>query len=61
MIAAWALVLMILMGLFAPFLSPYDPTIAGRDEQYENGAPQTPEVLGRERLFRPPLHLRDRA
>lgn len=42
MIAAWALVLMILMGLFAPFLSPYDPTIAGRDENYENGAPQLP-------------------
>ncbi|MBC7141403.1 MAG: ABC transporter permease [Rhodobacteraceae bacterium] len=43
MIAAWALVLMILMGLFAPFLSPYDPTIAGRDENYENGAPQFPK------------------
>ncbi|WP_323006194.1 ABC transporter permease [Pseudorhodobacter sp.] len=44
MIAAWALILMILMGLFAPFLSPYDPTIAGRDEQYENGAPQIPKM-----------------
>lgn len=43
MIAAWALVLMIFMGLFAPFLSPYDPTIAGRDEQYENGPPQIPK------------------
>ncbi|WP_347313436.1 ABC transporter permease [Defluviimonas sp. SAOS-178_SWC] len=43
MIAAWALVLMIMMGLFAPFLSPYDPTIAGRDENYENGAPQFPK------------------
>ena len=43
MIAAWALVLMILMGLFAPFLSPYDPTIAGRDVNYENGAPQFPK------------------
>ena len=43
MIAAWALVAMILMGLFAPFLSPYDPTIAGRDEAYENGAPQMPK------------------
>lgn len=42
MIAAWALVLMILMGLFAPFLSPYDPTIAGRDVTYENGPPQIP-------------------
>ena len=43
MIAGWALVLMIVMGLFAPFLSPYDPTIAGRDDQYENGAPQLPK------------------
>lgn len=42
MIAAWALVIMILMGFFAPFLSPYDPTIAGRDKNYENGAPQIP-------------------
>lgn len=42
MIAAWALILMILMGLFAPFLSPYDPTIAGRNPNYENGAPQFP-------------------
>jgi peptide/nickel transport system permease protein len=24
------------------FLSPYDPTIAGRDKEYENGAPQIP-------------------
>jgi peptide/nickel transport system permease protein len=43
MIAAWALIIMILMGLLAPFLSPYDPTIAGRDETYENGAPQMPK------------------
>lgn len=43
MIAAYALVLLILMGLFAPFLSPYNPTIAGRDRDYENGAPQIPK------------------
>lgn len=43
MVAAWALTLMILMGFFAPFLSPYDPTIAGRDKAYENGAPQIPK------------------
>jgi peptide/nickel transport system permease protein len=42
MIASWALIAMILMGFFAPFLSPYDPTIAGRDKDYENGAPQIP-------------------
>lgn len=43
MIAGWALIIMILMGVFAPFLSPYDPTIAGRDKEYENGAPQLPK------------------
>ena len=43
MIALWALVIMVLMGLFAPFLSPYNPTIAGRDANYENGAPQIPK------------------
>ena len=42
MVAATALIVMILMGMFAPFLSPYDPTIAGRDKQYEYGAPQIP-------------------
>ena len=36
------LISLILMGLFAPFLSPYDPTIAGRDSEYQNGAPQIP-------------------
>jgi len=42
MVASIALIAMILMGFFAPFLSPYDPTIAGRDKDYENGAPQIP-------------------
>ncbi|MCG6904448.1 MAG: ABC transporter permease [Rhodobacter sp.] len=34
---------LVLMGVFAPFLSPYDPTIAGRDKDYTNGAPQVPK------------------
>lgn len=42
-VALWALVIMILMGLGAPFISPYDPTIAGRDKEYENGPPQLPK------------------
>ena len=42
MVAAWLLGLIILAGFFAPFLSPYDPTIAGRDKEYLNGAPQIP-------------------
>ncbi len=42
MVGASVLVVLILMGMFAPFLSPYDPTIAGRDKEYEYGAPQIP-------------------
>ena len=43
MVGAWVLVLLILSGLFAPFLTPYDPTIAGRDKDYMNGAPTIPQ------------------
>ncbi len=42
MIAGSVLIVLILMGLFAPFLSPYDPTIAGRNKDYQFGAPQIP-------------------
>ena len=42
MVGAWVLVILILSGLFAPFLTPYDPTIAGRDKDYLNGAPTVP-------------------
>ncbi len=40
----WGMVLgvLLMMGVTAPFLSPYDPNIAGRDEDYQNGAPQIP-------------------
>ena len=40
--AAIVLIILIGMGMIAPFLSPYDPTIAGRDKDYQNGAPQIP-------------------
>ncbi len=43
MAGAWVLVIMIGSGVFAPFLTPYDPTIAGRDADYQNGAPQIPK------------------
>ncbi|TDJ71271.1 MAG: ABC transporter permease [Proteobacteria bacterium] len=43
MVGAGVLVVMILSGFFAPFLTPYDPTIAGRDADYQNGAPQIPK------------------
>ena len=42
MVAAVILTGLILMGVFAPFLSPSDPTIAGRNADYTNGAPQIP-------------------
>ena len=42
MIAGSILLFMIICSLFSDFLSPYDPTIAGRDKEYENGAPQMP-------------------
>ena len=42
MVAGTILMILVFMGLFAPFLSPYNPTIAGRDKDYTNGAPQIP-------------------
>ncbi|MGD9295295.1 MAG: ABC transporter permease [Roseobacter sp.] len=42
MVAAVVLVAMILMGLFADFIGPYNPTIAGANKDYTNGAPQIP-------------------
>ena len=43
MVGAAVLIMLILSGFFAPFLTPYDPTIAGRDKDYQNGAPQIPK------------------
>lgn len=43
MVGAWVLVILILSGIFAPFLTPYDSTIAGRDKDYLNGAPTVPQ------------------
>ena len=43
MVGAAVLLILILSGLFAPFLTPYDPTIAGRDADYVNGAPTIPK------------------
>ena len=37
------LLLLILSGLFAPFLTPYDPTIEGRNPDYPNGEPNIPK------------------
>jgi peptide/nickel transport system permease protein len=43
MVGALVLILLISAGFFSPFLSPYDPTIAGRNADYVNGAPQIPK------------------
>ncbi len=57
MVAGTVLAVMVLMGLFAPFLSPYDPTIAGRDMEYRNGAPQIPKFCDQQGCsLRPFLH-----
>ena len=57
MIAATVLVVLILSGIFAPFLSPYDPTAAGRDKGYLNGAPQIPQFCDKNGCsLRPFLH-----
>jgi peptide/nickel transport system permease protein len=57
MIAATVLAVLILSGIFAPFLSPYDPTVAGRDKDYLNGAPQIPKFCDKNGCSaRPFLH-----
>ena len=43
MVGAGILIWLVLSGIFAPFLTPYDPTIAGRDKEYLNGAPEIPK------------------
>jgi len=42
LVGAWVLIILIFSGIFSPFLTPYDPTISGRDAGYLNGAPQIP-------------------
>ena len=41
--AGGLLVTLILMGFFAPFLSPHEPNAAGANRQYINGPPQWPK------------------
>ncbi|MBO9478075.1 ABC transporter permease [Shimia sp. R11_0] len=42
-VALAILIAFILCGVFAPFLSPYEPNAAGRNADYVNGAPQIPQ------------------
>ncbi|MDU8946488.1 ABC transporter permease [Ovoidimarina sediminis] len=61
MIAGIILLLMILSGIFAPFLSPYDPTVAGRNKDYLNGAPTIPQFCDKNGCsLRPFLHTIER-
>ncbi len=61
MVAGVVLITMILMGLTAPFLSPYDPNIAGRDAAYQNGPPQIPKFWDENGFsFRPFLYTLER-
>ena len=61
MVAAWVLVILILSGIFAPFLSPYDPNIAGRNKDYTNGAPQIPQFCDKNGCsIRPFIHAVER-
>ncbi len=61
MIAALVLAVLIFSGVFAPFLSPYNPTIAGRDANYLNGAPQIPQFCDTNGCsFRPFMHTVER-
>lgn len=61
MVAAAVLVILIVSGIFAPFLSPYDPTIAGRNKDYTNGAPQIPKFCDKNGCsLRPFIHAVER-
>ncbi len=57
MVAAVVLITMVLSGVFASFLGPYDPTVAGRNADYLNGAPTIPQFCDKNGCsFRPFLH-----
>jgi peptide/nickel transport system permease protein len=61
MVGATVLAILILWGFFAPFLTPYDPSIAGRNENYQNGAPQIPKFWDENGFsFRPFIYSYDR-
>ena len=61
MVAAAVLVVLIVSGIFAPFLSPYDRTIGGRNKDYTNGAPQIPKFCDKNGCsLRPFIHAVER-
>lgn len=61
MAAAAVLIFLVLSGILAPALSPYDPTVAGRDRDYLNGAPTIPHFCDKNGCSaRPYLHVVER-
>ena len=61
MVGAGILIWLILSGLFAPFLTPYDPTILGRNADYQNGAPNIPKFWDENGFsFRPFIYTYER-
>lgn len=43
MFALVVLITLMVLGLFADFVGPYNPTVAGANKDYTNGAPQIPQ------------------
>ena len=57
LVALGILAFLIISSLFAEFLSPYDPTIMGRNKAYTNGAPQFPQFCDKNGCsWRPFIH-----
>jgi peptide/nickel transport system permease protein len=60
-LALYILLFFVFCGIFAPFLSPYNPTAAGRNADYTNGAPQIPQFCDDNGCsLRPFIHLTER-
>ena len=51
MVGATVLIVLVLSGIFASFLTPYDPTIEGRNPDYQNGTPQLPKFWDENGFF----------
>ncbi len=52
-VAAWILGSLVMLGFFAPFFSPNDPTISGADTEYRRGAPQAFHFWDEDRYHHP--------
>ncbi len=61
MVGAAVLIVLVLSGIFASFLTPYDPTIEGRNPDYQNGTPQLPKFWDENGFsFRPFIYTYER-